>query len=146
MNPLVGELAALVCKTGVGLGGLTRPQRELALEVPALVLAESQVVSEAEVNARLKQALSAQAAFIDTDHVELRRWLVDTGWWTRDAYGKAYVRTTDAQLPPALLELKQALAGLDLPSWVSAQREAQQRLRQARRDAWSQKQDGAAHG
>ncbi|MFZ4650713.1 MAG: DUF2087 domain-containing protein [Rubrivivax sp.] len=130
-------LAALVVKSGVHLGGLSEAQRAWALGVAAQGLPHGPGVSEAQANARLKAALGAEAAFLDTDHVELRRWLVDTGWWKRDGFGRCYERVPADALPANLRPLDEVLAGLDLPAWVAARREAHRAERDKRRQAWS---------
>jgi hypothetical protein len=131
-------LAALVIKQGVGLGTLIATQRELALAIAAcsLPVAATQGFSEAEVNRALKRCLQAEAAFLSTDHVELRRWLVDSGHWRRDGYGRRYERAPLAELLPERAEALRALAGLDLPAWVAAQRARHAERRDARRQAW----------
>lgn len=133
----LAELATLVRKTGVGIGGLSQDQRDLALSVPALTLPIGQVADEAQVNRLLQDALAAQAAFLATDHVELRRWLVDAGWWQRDGYGRAYERTPAQALPERLRRLALALDELDLPAWVAAQCDEERLRREARRAAWA---------
>ena len=142
VNDIRIELAALVCKRGVGLGGLTQRQRELALAVAAHALPPGASASEAEVNLALKQALLAEARFLDVDHVELRRWLVDTGWWQRDGFGRAYRRTADVELAPGLRVIGRALAGLDLPAWIGERLTEHRTLREARRTAWSSNEGG----
>jgi Uncharacterized protein conserved in bacteria (DUF2087) len=136
-------LAALVIKQGVGLGTLTAAQRELALAIAAcsLPVAAAEGFSEAEVNQALKRCLQAEAAFLSTDHVELRRWLVDSGHWRRDGYGRRYERAPLAGLPPERAGAVRALAGLDVPAWVAAQRARDAERRDARRRAWA-----AQHG
>jgi hypothetical protein len=146
MNAVQAGLAALVCKSGVGLGGLPQAMRVLALAVPALVLAPGTDATEPEVNALLKQALAGAAQFLDTDHVELRRWLIDTGWWQRDGFGHAYRRTPADGLSPLQAQLLRELQGLDLPAWVARQREAHRRRRAARKRDWAARPGGAAHG
>ena len=49
-------------------------------------------MDEPGVNVHLKQALQGAARCLDTDHVELRRWLCDAGWLQRDGWGRAYQR------------------------------------------------------
>jgi hypothetical protein len=124
----LATLAGLVVKSGVHLGGLSEAQRAWALGG----------VSEAQANARLKSALAAEAAFLDTDHVELRRWLVDTGWWRRDGFGRCYERVPADALPPGLRPQAEALAGIDLPAWVAALRQAHRAERERRRQSWGQ--------
>ena len=137
VNDIRAELATLVCKRGVGLGGLTHPQRELALAVAAHALPLGASASESEVNLALKQALLAEARFLDTDHVELRRWLVDIGWWQRDGFGRAYRRTAEDELRPALQAIDAALAGLDLPAWIGERLTEHRTQGEARRAAWA---------
>ena len=67
-------------------------------------------VTEAQANDLLRQALGAQAAFLGTDHVELRRWLVDTHWWSRDGFGRAYWRTPLADLTQEQRDIGEILA------------------------------------
>jgi Uncharacterized protein conserved in bacteria (DUF2087) len=144
-NPTVPALlAALVIKHGAGLGTLTAAQRELALAIAAAALPPvGPGFSEAEVNRALLRCLQAEAAFLATDHVELRRWLVDSGHWRRDAYGRRYERAPLCELLPERAEAARAVAGLDLPAWVAGQRAQDADRRQARRQAWLVQQQGA---
>ncbi len=138
MKPTVSSLSMLVVKTGVMLGGLSEAQRQLALAVAAAAIPVDVEHSEAQVNTALKRCLTAETAFLDTDHVELRRWLVDTGWWQRDGFGRAYRRRAADDLPAVLQPMQQALAGLDLPAWVAAEQARAMSARADRRAAWAQ--------
>lgn len=145
------QLAGWAAKQGVGLGGLGAQDLHLALAVAAWALPAGRSWTEAEVNAVLRRVLAEEARFLDTDHVELRRWLVDTAWWRRDGYGRAYERTPVEQLPPDLqaiaAAIDEALAGQPLAAWLDAQRTAAQAARDARRAAWAAKAaPGAAGG
>lgn len=134
----------LVVKDRVHLGGLGAAQRLLALACVWAGLPDASM-SEREVNAALRAALAGAACWLDTDHVELRRWLVDTGWLQRDGFGRAYRCALRAGLPPALQHaadaLDDALGGQTVAAWVAAQRSAHAARRAARRQAWA---DGAA--
>jgi Uncharacterized protein conserved in bacteria (DUF2087) len=134
------QFSALVCKTGVGLGLLSPAQRALALLVAAQALPLGAAMSEPEVNAALKGCLAGPASFLDTDHVELRRWLVDTGYWRRDGFGRSYERTPDADLQPGLLEaidqVRGFIGGVALSAWIAERRADAQAQRAARRAAW----------
>lgn len=141
VNDIRSELATLVCKRGVGLGGLTQSRRELALAVAAHALPPGTSLSEGEVNLVLKQALLAEARFLDTDHVELRRWLVDIGWWQRDGFGRAYRRTAEAELGTALQAIDAALSGLDLPAWIGERLTEHRTQREARRATRGRRED-----
>lgn len=133
--PVLATLARLVVKDGVGLGGLGLAERPLALGVVWAALPAT-TATEPEINARLRQALAGPACWLHTDHVELRRWLVDTGWLARDGYGRAYERVAVAALPAALQPLAADLAGYDITGWVAQARQLHQQERAARHDAW----------
>lgn len=130
-------LAPLLIKRGVSLGGLAPEHRLWVLGLAAARLVEGEpAASEAEVNSRLKGCLADEGACLATDHVELRRWLVDTGWWQRDGYGRAYERVRRAALREALQPVAAGLADVDLQAWVAALRTQQVELRESRRRAW----------
>lgn len=133
------SLTALFLKAGVAIGGLSDAQRHLAL---ALVWAglPDVTLSEREVNEVLKARLAGAASFLATDHVELRRWLVDAGWLARDGYGRAYRRVDAAALPPASQSLAAAFAGIDTDALAAAVRAADADKRAARRRAWAERQ------
>lgn len=139
-DALLETLAPLVCKRGVGLGGLAPAERDRALAVAAACLRLGEQLTEAQVNARLKASLAAEAAFLATDHVELRRWLVDTGWWRRDGYGHCYQAVEVAALRPEVQPLARAVHSTDLAAWAAARREAVAAQRAQRRQAWATKE------
>ncbi|MDO9075029.1 MAG: DUF2087 domain-containing protein [Rubrivivax sp.] len=144
---LAGRLRRLVVKNGVGLGLLPTDDLALALACVWTGLPESRVMTEPEVNAVLKLQLQGPAACLATDHVELRRWLVDAGWLQRDGYGREYRRVPGG--PAHHRALAQALAvvfaGTDSSTWVAAQRQAHAAARDARRQRWQQQgQPGVA--
>jgi hypothetical protein len=138
-DALLARLGTLVVKSGVALGGLSETERGIALAVAARALPADTAASEAEVNAALLAWLDGPGAFLSTDHVELRRWLVDTGWWRRDGFGRRYERTPDAELPPSLRTVGSALAGIDPAAWIVERRDAERRRREQRRSAWDRR-------
>ncbi len=158
------QFAALVCKTGVGLGLLGPTERAQALLVAAQALPLGAAMTEPEVNTALKGCLAGPAAFLDTDHVELRRWLVDTGYWRRDGFGRLYERVPDAELHADLqaaiglvAEFTGSVGGMgivgivgivDLTAWINERRADAQNKRALRRAAWMQSgaQSGARSG
>lgn len=133
-------LARLVVKQGVALGGLSARERELALALAAGALGDGAPASEAEVNRALKACLAREASFLDTDHVELRRWLVDAGWWQRDGFGREYSRAPVGALPAPMRSLADLLAPLDLPAWTQARRDERAARREARQATWQARQ------
>jgi hypothetical protein len=142
MNPdLLQRLLAIATRQRVGLGTLPDDARRLVLAAPAAVLAAGDAVPEREVNARLRASLEAEAAFLATDHVELRRWLADTGWWRRDGFGHAYERTPREAMPAPVAAIDAALAaalgGLPLAEAVLEARGAAARERDLRRQRWA---------
>jgi Uncharacterized protein conserved in bacteria (DUF2087) len=138
----IPALRALVVKTGVGLGGLTHAERQLALSVVWAGLPDH-VMTEREVNGVLRGLLEASAAFIDIDHVELRRWLVDGGWLARDGYGREYRRVDAAALPPDQAAMAATLPGPDVAVWVAEVQAEHRQRREARRQAHAAGRSGA---
>ncbi len=128
-------LARLVVKDGLCLGGLPPPQLELLL---ALVWASMPVgvMSEREVNDVLIRQLAGPATCLDTDHVELRRWLVDAGWLGRDGFGREYLRTARPAMLPDRAAMADELQHVDMWQWVDGVRHDYQERREARRRAW----------
>ena len=138
-TPALAALGRLVVKSGVSLGGLAPSERAQVFALVWTALPDA-AVSERGVNAHLLAQLEGVVSFLATDHVELRRWLVDAGWLRRDAYGHAYRRTAQDDLAPAHRELADQWVGLDGPAWAREQRQRHDERRSARRQAWQQGQ------
>ncbi|MBK9136098.1 MAG: DUF2087 domain-containing protein [Betaproteobacteria bacterium] len=138
-------IRTLALKDHVSLGGLSAGELMLALAVVHATLPADKPLTEREVNEALKAALAGAACWLATDHVELRRWLVDAGWLTRDGYGREYRALAHAALPPAPAPhqaLARALATMDVTRWVAAEREVQERMRAERKARWAAAQKG----
>lgn len=135
----LAELAAWVVKDGVALGGLNPGLREQALAVSWAGL-PAVVMSEKAVNVALKAQLAGAARFLDTDHVELRRWLVDGGWLTRDGFGREYRRVPLQDLADSARLVAAALVALDVAAWVAGARTQLAAVRDGRRQAWQASQ------
>ena len=131
---LLQRLARLVVKNGVGVGLLADDERALALAAVWAALPADAVLNERQVNEHLKSQLAGPAAWLDTDHVELRRWLVDAGFVHRDGYGREYRRVPDAYTRHP--ELARALQGVDTAAFALAQRQAHAAVRAERRQRW----------
>ena len=128
------RLESLVLKSGLHLGLLSEPDRALLLALAACAIESGPTLREDDVNRRLSDWLADVGAMVQTDHVELRRWLVDAGYLARDGWGYAYVRG------PAELDLaRQVLRTTDgtaLASAVRSVRVAAQSARIARQRAF----------
>jgi hypothetical protein len=129
------RLAAMVCKQGVALGGLSGDERKLALALVWRGL-DGAPVPERDINEALKLQLAGPASFLGTDHVELRRWLVDGGWLQRDGFGCEYRRVAAPALPDAARPFAEALADIDPEPWAAACRTERDDARWRRRAAW----------
>lgn len=128
------RLSTLVTKQHVTLGGLSEAERRCALALAWASVPRPGVLSEREVNEALRACLGTSGAFLGTDHVELRRWLVDMGWLARDGFGREYRAVAAADAPAAALALR--LSGLDLPAWVAGHLALHEARRAERRSAW----------
>jgi hypothetical protein len=131
---------ALVVKDGVALGGLTRPELLAALALAWAALPADRTFTERQINEQLKAVLAGPALCLGTDHVELRRWLVDAGWLQRDGYGREYRVPAWASLAAELQALAAPLRGMDVTQWVATQRQARLDARAARRREWQARQ------
>ncbi len=137
------DLLQLLTKQGVRLGLLGEAERRLALALVWSGLADDMACSEPQINAALKARMAGAAAFLDIDHVELRRWLVDGGWLLRDGFGRVYRKAAAAALVEAFQPVAQALAGLDLDALASGLRQRAASEKAAKRLAWEQRQAAA---
>lgn len=143
-QPFIARLAALVVKDQVHLGSLAQGQRALAFALVWAGLPAGAVLDERSLNGVLLAQLAEAATFLATDHVELRRWLVDGGWLARDGFGHEYRRVEAAALPQEHRALAAALEGLDPAAWVREQRERKAAERARRHAAWAARGQGAA--
>lgn len=141
---LMDRVARMVVKEGVTLGNLGDADRSLALAWVWAGLPADTVMDERGVNSCLKQALQGPARFLDTDHVELRRWLVDGVWLARDGYGRSYQRVAAPALPAHQVALGQALDGTDTTAQVDQLRLQRDAARRARHAAWQATRQAAA--
>jgi hypothetical protein len=129
------RLAAVVVKDGVSLGLLAEGDRALVLALAASAIEPGRAHREADVNRVLESWLAGPGALLRTDHVELRRWLVDAGFVSRDGFGRAYVRgEAEAARATALLGEGPAAA---LEDAVLTQRAARAAERASRRQAYT---------
>ena len=121
------RLESLILKSGLRLGLLSDSDRALALALAACAIEPGRPLLEDGVNRRLRDWLADIGAMVQTDHVELRRWLVDSGYVARDGWGHAYVRN-----PVELERARQLLGATDAVSLASAVRSARVAAKSAR--------------
>jgi len=132
----VGELAT---RRGLHLGSLRDrdpKDLELLLASAALFLPPGQLLSEKEANGHLKDFLASTGSMLDTDHVELRRWLADLGFLSRTDFGTDYRR---GLLPDWLSEAAGELDADQLRLAAAEARDEHARGRAARKQAWLNK-------
>jgi len=130
------RLGTLAVRDGLHLGTLReRDPRdfELVLASAALFLPADQLLTEIDANTRLKSFLATAGAMLDTDHVELRRWMADTGFLHRSDYGTDYRRGT---IPDWLKAAANELSAEQLMAAMGAARDARSQRRAARKQAW----------
>ena len=118
----------------LGVTASTNPRDfALLLGSAGCAFAPGATYSERDVNERLKAWLSGAGAMLSTDHVELRRWLVDNGVLVRDGYGRAYaLGVPREEIASAMREL----AGHDVASLVRDARERDTAERAERKARW----------
>jgi hypothetical protein len=126
----------LAIAQGLTLGGLQSGRHEDFLVVTtaaALALAAGRAYTEAEVNAVLKDWLAGPGWMLATDHVDLRRWLVDCRLLERDGYGLRYMRSEAAEAWQATFA---ALDGVDLVHEARTARAADAARRAEQKARW----------
>jgi tRNA(adenine34) deaminase len=106
---------------------------ELVLASAALHVPAGASLTERQANEALKQFLAGAGSFLDTDHVELRRWLADTGCIARSDRGTDYRRGV---LPGWLRDAAAGLSAERLGAAVRDEFERRSAEREARKLAW----------
>ncbi len=135
MNPL-DRIKTLAPRQHVSLGVMasTNPgDFALLLGCAGCAFAPGETYSERDVNERLRAWLAGAGAMLSTDHVELRRWLVDNGVLVRDGYGRAYVLGAPRE---EIASAMRELAGHDVTSLVRDAREQDMARRAERKARW----------
>ena len=136
----VGRYAVLALRRDVSLGVLlSTSARDFAvlLAAAAQSFPKGREFSEREVNDLLRAFLGDAGSMLGTDHVELRRWLVDFHVLDRDGYGRVYTAGAPAADIAGSCE---QLAGVDLPAVARAARDADAALRAQRKERWQNAQ------
>jgi len=143
VDRLLGRLKVLAPRQHVSLGPLaTANPNDFALVLAAAgcAFAQGESYTERVVNERLKTWLAGAGAMLATDHVELRRWLVDNGVLERDGFGRAYtLGAPRAEIASAMA----CLAGHDLAALVGESRAEDARRRAARKAGWMKARSAA---
>jgi hypothetical protein len=131
----VDEFVERLCKLGAGPG--TRPfprargDREILIESIVMSFDSGQTYREREVNELLQRWSREVAPAIQTDHVTLRRTLVDYGRLERTADGRFY----RVGFPQRMTAFDLAVYDLDLRAVVAAYRESVETRRKKSRAA-----------
>jgi hypothetical protein len=139
----VNLIRMLATQRDVMLGNLAKsrmPAFRAVLAAAAARFDSGATYTESGVNEVLRRFLAGAGSMLSSDHVELRRWLVDTGLLARDGFGRRYeLAKPPAQFAPML----EAFAGVDLDAVAADSRAAEAIARAARRSRWEQRQGGA---
>ena len=135
-KPFLAAFRRIAVKRGLTPATLSSGQHAdfvVVTAAAALALDAGRHYTEGEVNARLKDWLAGSGAMLVTDHVELRRWLVDCRLVARDGYGREYWRTA---APAAWRDVLAALDGIDLATEAAAARQGDAYARAERKARW----------
>ena len=130
------RMSQLALRHGVHLSTLQQKDGrhlELFFAGAALAFPRDVSLSEHDANQILKRFLATAGVMVSTDHVELRRWMVDTGFLQRSDFGTDYRRGV---IPEWLVDAAQALDFERIANVVSQARSANEAQRETRRRAW----------
>ena len=132
----VDRYATLALRREVSLGVLLSTHARdfhVMLAAAAQSFPRHREFSEREVNDLLRSFLADAGSMLATDHVEMRRWLVDFRLLARDGYGRVYkAGTPKAEISALVAEL----AGIDLAEVARAARATDAARRAARKERW----------
>jgi len=132
----IDRFASLALREGVSLGGLQRSSADdlaVVLAAAACAFPKAFELREREVNDILRDFLAGAGSMLGTDHVELRRFLVDGRVIARDSFGRVYTRGTSS---PAIARPAEVLAGVDLGALAREARERETTRRAERKARW----------
>jgi hypothetical protein len=135
-TPARDRFAVLALRHAVSLGVLqSTSARDFAVVLAAAAQSfpEGENLSEREVNERLRAFLDDAGSMLATDHVELRRWLVDSHVLDRDGYGRVYTAGTPA---PEIAQFMRELSGVDLAEFARGARASEAARRAERKARW----------
>jgi hypothetical protein len=126
------EFVERLCRLGGDPGPRPFPRarrdREILMQSMVMRLDSARTYGEAEINESLKAWLREVAPGLDTDHVTLRRLLVDHGRLERRADGKVY----QVGFPARIVAFDLEIYDVDLAATVAAYREHLHARRQKR--------------
>ena len=128
--------ATLAVRQGISLGALqSNHARDFAVvvAVAAQAFEAGRVYTEREVNERLRAFLAGAGSMLATDHVELRRWLIDVRVLARDGFGRAYTVGTPG---PQFAAVAAQLADVDLAALARDARAQEAAARAERKERW----------
>jgi hypothetical protein len=113
-----------------GLAGIPKDQNDqhILLKSAVMYIRMNKPLTEKELNDRLQTWLDLVSAGENLDRVSLRRWLVDSGYLTRDGLGSQY---EIAQPEPHSGLFEPAIEQLEPSSILQAAREEMERKKQA---------------
>jgi tRNA(adenine34) deaminase len=135
-NDWLERMSQLALRQGVHLSTLQQKDGrdlEMLFASAALAFPVDTLLNEQDANEILKRFLASAGMMVSTDHVELRRWMVDTGFLQRSDYGTDYRR---GAIPDWLSEAAQQLDFERIAKAVTQSRSANELQRETRRQAW----------
>ncbi|WP_082709996.1 DUF2087 domain-containing protein [Burkholderia sp. TSV86] len=134
----LAALEKLVSKKGITLGNMSSPDMTVTLAMAAMCIPANVALAESAVNQALRRWLDEEGAMLRIDHVELRRTLIDMGYWQRDGFGRTYERRPLPVDHPAH-EHVAVLESIEITRFVADARARNDALRAQRMAAHAQK-------
>jgi len=137
-DSFISRLTALCVRSG--LHGLARKRSDRAILLKSIVqrLVPGRAYTQVEINESIQEWLRAVAPALETDHVSLRRSLVDERFLEREAGGATYWLGCR---PPGAIGFAAEVEGLDIQDVVEKARRA---VAARRREYGRQHEDDSA--
>jgi hypothetical protein len=130
--------AKLAVRRDISLGPLRSGRaRDFAIVLAAAAqpFRPGRIYTEREVNELLRTFLAEAGSMLATDHVELRRYLIDFRLLERDGFGRAYTAGTPA---PEFTAAAAQLSNVDLAVLAREARAHEAAARAERKERWEQ--------
>jgi hypothetical protein len=135
LDEFVERLCKICADPGTRPFPRVRRDREILIESILMGLDSSRTYEEREINERLKAWQRDVAPALETDHVTLRRLLVDARRLERTASGSSY----RVGFPPKVTAFALAVYEVDLEATIAAYREYDEKRRRESRAAASKR-------
>ncbi len=140
LPPTLDRFKHLLLRNEIVISNLSDSDMGIIVVAAALTIPKHATYTEKEITELLGRCLSTVGSNLQTDAVELRRYLVDSRCLHRDPAGRAYTRSDD--WPSKWKEIAAELESVDVAQFADQVRTDDAERRAARKKAAMEKKEG----